>query len=179
MRGKWLSLVAALTVTAIGCGQGRAIFDIDVFSFLSSAKADTLPYVGPLPPGFPDTIPPQTVNSLGIGSSSIVDTVHFTGSVDFENATGTGNVTFAVYFDSLQSTLYSGTPAINVSAAVTPGTTTPSPFDIPNLTDPALRQLFLKSTVYVGIRVSTTGTISGVARLSALRARIVIQDKFF
>src|SRR5213083_570580 len=112
MRAKWLCLVA-LTAAAVGCGEGRAIVDIDVFSFLSGAKADTLPYVGPLPPGVPDTIP--------------VDTVRFIGSVDFVNASGTGSVTFAVYFDSLKNTVYTGTPWFSVSAAVTPGSTTPSP----------------------------------------------------
>src|SRR6058998_3602981 len=175
MRAKWLCLVA-LTVAAAGCGEGRAIFDIDVFSFLSGAKADTLPYVGPLPPGVPDTIPVQTVQSLGLGSSSVVDTVRFIGSVDFVN--GTGSVTFAVYFDSLKTTVYTGTPWFSVSGPVTPGATTTSPFDV-DIIDPAMRRLFLASTVYVGIRVSATGAISGTAKLSALRARVVIQDKIF
>jgi len=177
MRAKWLCLVA-LTAAAIGCGEGRAIFDIDVFSFLSAANADTLPYVGPLPLGVPDTIPVQTINSLGIGSSSLVDTVRLTGSVDFVNASGTGNVTFEVYFDTAKSAVYTGTPAFSVSGAVTPGVTTTSPFDIPDLPT-ALKPLFLASTVYVGIRASATGTIAGTAKLSALRARIVIQDRFF
>jgi len=178
MRGKWLFLVAALTAAAIGCGQGRAIFDIDVFSFLRATNADTLPYVGPLPPGVPDTIPVQTIKSLGIGSSSIVDTVRVFGTVDFVNTSGTGNVTFQVYFDTAKSAVYTGTPAFSVTGAVTPGVTTTSPFDIPDLPT-ALKPLFLASTVYVGIRVSTTGTIAGTAKLTALRARIVIQDKFF
>jgi len=173
MRAKWLCLVA-LTAAAVGCGEGRAIFDIDVFSFLSAANADTLPYVGPLSA----TIPVQTIRSLGLGSSSIVDTVRFIGSVNFVNASGTGNVTFQVYFDSAKSTVYTGTAAVNVSGAVTPNATTTSPFDV-DLIDPAMRQLFLASTVYVGIRDSATGTISGTAKLSALRARVVIQDKIF
>jgi hypothetical protein len=177
MRAKWLCMVA-LTATAAGCGQGRAIFDIDVFSFLRAANADTLPYIGPLPPGVPDTIPVQTVRSLGIGSSSLVDTVRLIGAVDFVNRSGTGNVTFQVYFDTARSAVYTGTPAFSVSGAVTPGVTTTSPFDIPDLPT-ALKPLFLASTVYVGIRASATGTISGTAKLTALRARIVIQDKLF
>jgi hypothetical protein len=177
MRAKLLCLVA-LTAAAAGCGAGRAIFDIDVFSFLSAANADTLPYLGPLPPGVPDTIPVQTVRSLGIGSSSAVDTVRLIGSVDFVNASGTGSVTFAVYFDSVKSTVYTGTPAFFVNGAVTPGATTTSPFDV-DIIDPAMKRLFLASTIYVGIRASATGTIQGTAKLSALRARIVIQDKIF
>jgi hypothetical protein len=182
MRAKWLCLVA-LAAAAAGCGQGRAIFDIDVFSFLSATNADTLAYRGPLPPLVPDTIPVQTVKSLGIGSSSLVDTVRLIGSVNFVNDSGTGNVTFAVYFDTVKSAVYTGTPAFSVSGAVTPGVTTPSPFDIPDLPT-ALKPLFLASTVYVGIRVSATptppsGPVRGTAKLTALRARIVIQDKLF
>ncbi|SRR6266545_3300281 len=180
MNAKWIG-VALAAVVAAGCGKGRAIFDIDVYSFLSSAKADTLPYLGPLPPGVPDTIPVQTINSLGIGTSSLVDTVRLTGTVSFVNATGTGNVTFQVYFDSVATSVYSGTPAFGVTADVSPGATTDSVFDIPNLPD-ALKPLFLASQVYVGIRASataTSGTVQGTAKLTALRARIVIQDKIF
>ena len=173
--------VAALAAMAAGCGEGRVIFDVDVFSFLRSSKADTLAYLGPLPPGIPDTIPVQTVKALGIGTSSIVDTVRFTGAVDFVNSTGSGNVLYAVYFDSVKSTVYTGTPAFSVSGAVTPNTTTPSTFDIPDI-QTALKPLFLASTIYVGIRVSATptaGTLSGTAKLTALHARIVVKDKIF
>ena len=173
--------VTALAAVAAGCGEGRLIFNIDVFSFLHSSAADTLPYVGPLPPGIPDTIPVQTVKSLGIGTSSIVDTVHLSGAVDFVNATGSGNVLFAVYFDSVKSTVYTGTPAFSVSGTVTPGNTTHSPFDIPDI-QTSLKPLFLSSTIYVGIRASATptaGTLSGTAKLTALHARIVVKDKIF
>lgn len=180
MRARLLC-IAALAAMAAACGQGRAIFDIDVYSFLHTSNADTLAYLGPLPPGVPDTIPVQTVQSIGIGTSSIVDTVHLSGAVDFVNSSGSGNVVFAVYFDSVKSTVYSGTPAFSVSGAVTPGTTTNSTFDIPDI-QTALKPLFLSATVYVGIRASATptvGTVSGTAKLTALRARIVIQDKIF
>ncbi len=117
MRAKWL-WVAALAAAAAGCGEGRAIFNIDVFSFLSNVNADTLPYSGPLPLGLQDTIPVQTVNSIGIGGSSLVDTVRLTGSVDFVNDTGTGNVHFAVYFDTLKSRVYLGDSPNGPEAAV-------------------------------------------------------------
>ena len=175
--------VAALAAMAAGCGEGRLIFDIDVFSFLHSAQADTVPYAGPLPPGVPDTIPVQTVQSLGIGSSSLVDTVRITGAVDFVNDSGTGTVQFAVYFDSVKSNVYNGTPAFSVSGALTPGATTHSTFDIPDI-QTTLKPLFLGSTIYVGIKASATPTapslvVGGTAKLTALRARIVVQDKIF
>ncbi len=181
MNAKWLGVALVAVGLAAGCGEGRAIFDIDVYSFLKAADKNTLLYVGPLPPGVPDTIPVQVINSLGIGGSSIVDTVRVTGTVEFDNVTGTGNVSFQVYFDSIAGSVYTGAPAFSVSGAVTPGATTTSPFDIPNLPD-AVKPLFLSSTVYVGIRASatpTSGTLQGTARLTALRARIVIQEKVF
>src|SRR5437867_5514022 len=91
MRAKWL-WVSALAAAAAGCGEGRAIFNIDVFSFLSNANAETLPYIEPPPTGVLDTIPVQTVNSIGIGGASIVDTVRLFGSVEFDNTSGTGNL---------------------------------------------------------------------------------------
>lgn len=182
MRARLLC-IAALAAGAAACGQGRAIFNIDVLSFLHTSAADTLPYAGPLPPGVPDTIPVQTVQSLGIGSSSIVDTVRITGAVDFVNDSGTGTVQFAVYFDSVKSNVYNGTPAFQVGGTVTPGATTHSTFDIPDI-QTTLKPLFLASTIYVGIKASATPTapslvVGGTAKLTALQARIVVQDKIF
>src|SRR2546422_6296789 len=142
------------------------------------------PYLGPLPPGVPDTIPVQTVSSIGF-TSSIVDTVLVTGMVSFVNQTDTGRVVFQVYFDSLPNTVYTSPPAFGVTGDVLPASTTDSSFSV-NLPD-ALKPLFLASKVYVGIRASATptgasspsGPVKGTAKLTALRARIVIQDKIF
>ena len=174
--------VAALAAVAAGCGEGRLIFNIDVFSFLHTSSADQLPYRGPLL-GFPDTIPVQSVRSLGIGSSSIVDTVRFSGSVDFVNDSGAGTVQFALYFDSVASNVYNVAPAFSVSGTVTPGQPTTVPFDIPDI-QTTLKPLFLASTVYVGIRAAATPTlpstvVRGTAILTALQARIVVKDKIF
>src|SRR5437667_10277472 len=122
MRAKWLCLVA-LTAAAVGCGEGRAIFDIDVFSFLSGANADTLPYVGPLSA----TIPVQTIRSLGLGSSSIVDTVRFIGSVNFVQASGPGKASLPVAFHSGQSTVYTGPAAGTARGALASSAATTNP----------------------------------------------------
>ncbi|HYT84003.1 MAG TPA: hypothetical protein VEK86_11150 [Gemmatimonadales bacterium] len=183
MNAKWIG-VALAAVVAAGCGKGRAIFDIDVYSFLKAADSDTLPYLGPLPPGVPDTIPVQTINSIGL-TSSIVDTVLLTGTVSFVNQTDTGTVVFQVYFDSVANNVYATPPAFGVTADVFPASTTDSSFSV-NLPD-ALKPLFLASQVYVGLRASATpggassplGPVKGTAKLTALRARIVIQDKIF
>src|SRR5438309_2125829 len=159
MNAKWFG-VALLAAVAAGCGEGRAILDVDVYSFLKGANQEAVPYLG----GVSATIPPQQINSIGIGGSSIVDTIRVTGTVDFENTAGTGNVTFEVFFDSVAATLYSGAPALSVHGAVTPGVTTTSPFTVPNLAD-AVRPLFLASTVYVGLRASASAGVQGTARL--------------
>jgi|SRR5207245_6189644 len=183
MNAKWLGVALAAGVAA-GCGQGRAIFVVDIYSFLKGTNTDTLPYSGPVLPGVPDTIPVQTVNSLGL-TSSIVDTVLLTGTISFVNRTDTGTVAFQVYFDSVANTVYTSAPAFGVTADVLPASTTDSSFSV-NLPD-ALKPLFLASKVYVGIRASATpggasspaGPLQGTAKLTALQARIVVQDKIF
>ena len=73
-----------LVLAALACGEGKAAFNIDVYSFLQSEDVDTIPYIGPLPPGVPDTIPAQEVQLLPIGlEGSVVDSVHVTATLDF------------------------------------------------------------------------------------------------
>src|SRR5207247_11076306 len=96
---------------------------------------------------------------------------------------GTAIVTIQVSFDSLADSVYTGSFAFGVTADVRPRAITDSIIDIPDLPT-ALKPLFLASNVYVGIRASATpaplsGPVRGTAKLTALRARIVIQDKIF
>ncbi len=167
--------VAAGVALGLGCGEGRVIFNVDVYSFLKDAGSDSVLYIAPQP--F-DTIPPQPVNLLPIGlGSSLVESVTVTGTVDFVNQVGNGTVGLELYIDTVPA-VYAGTPAFSVTpVAVTPGNTSTTPFqgDAAALS----RQLFLSQTVYVGMRAVASGTAVGKARLSALRLRIVIQDKIF
>src|SRR5947209_11925473 len=64
-----VALLAALTV---GCGEGRAIFNVDVHSFLFGTGRDTVPYLVPASTTL-DTSSGQHINLPGAGSS-IVDT---------------------------------------------------------------------------------------------------------
>ena len=167
--------VAAVGVLLLGCGEGRAIFNVDVYSFLKDAGNDSVPYVAPSP--F-DTTPPQLVNLLPVGlGNSLVESVTVTGTVDFANLVGNGTVGLEFYIDTVPA-VYAGTPAFSVTpVAVTPGNTSPAPFqgDLAALS----RQLFLNQKVYVGMRAVATGVAAGKARLSALFLRIVVQDKIF
>lgn len=180
MRRTWLG-PALLTLAVAACGEGRAIFNIDVFSFLNAQKVDTLPYVAPLPLGVPDTIPPQQVTLLPIGlEGSVVDSVHITASLDFVNQNGTGQVGFAVYIDSLPN-VYAGTPAFSIPPVAVSGTaTSQGALDAELLA--SIRPLFARSQLYVGARVTASATappVAGVARITGLTLRIVLQDKVF
>ena len=41
---------AALLVLVAGCGQGKAIFNVDVYSFMAGSGRDTIPYAIPPAP---------------------------------------------------------------------------------------------------------------------------------
>lgn len=169
-------LAVAVLALAAGCGKGRLIFDVDLYSFLKGVGQDSVPYLAPSP--LPDTIPVLQVNGLATGlGSSVVESVTVSGSVDFVNATGSGMVGLQIYLDTVP-TLYGGPAAVGVPpVAVTPGNTSTTSFQD---TVPAfLRQRLLNTKLYLGMKVTavaTSGTVTGKARLSALRMRVVVQD---
>ena len=70
MRANWL-LVTLVAILAVGCGEGRAIFNVDVYSFVKGTGQDTIPYFIP-PGGASASNTPKRVNLPGAGSS-IVD----------------------------------------------------------------------------------------------------------
>lgn len=174
-RLSWTAAIAIGTAAALGCGEGRVIFNVDVYSFLKGADQDTVPYVAP---ALFDTIPSQLVNLLPTGlGSSVVESVTVQGSVDYDNRVGSGTVGLELYIDTVPD-VYAGSPAFVVTpVAVTPGNMSRAPFegDVNALS----KQLFLNEKVYVGMRVVATGAAAGVARLSALNLRIVVQDRIF
>lgn len=180
MRRSTLGLTLVALVIA-ACGEGKAIFNIDVFSFMQAEDADTIPYYSPLPPGVPDTIPVQEVQLLPIGmDQSIVDTVRVRATIDFVNSNGTGNVGFMLYVDSVPN-VYGGTPALTVGPVAVSGTNTAQGTIDTDLVSTFL-PLFARTTIYIGARVTATATappVQGVARVSSLDLRIVLQERIF
>jgi hypothetical protein len=165
MRRTWLGSIV-LALSAAACGDGRAIFNIDVFSFLNAQKVDTLPYLAPLPPGTPDTIPHQSVT--------------LTATLNFVNQGGTGQVGFAIYIDSVPN-VYASAPAFSIPPVNVSGTATSQGALSAELLA-SLRPLFARSQLFIGARVTSTATappVSGVARITGLDLRIVLQDKVF
>ena len=47
MKPKWIALTIGIAAAAMGCGEGRAIFNVDVFSFMQGGGNDSLHYTVP------------------------------------------------------------------------------------------------------------------------------------
>lgn len=171
----WLSALLA------SCGQGRAIFDVDVLSFLVPSGDAVYSYnvVGGLPQVDIDSsqqfsLPP------GLGRST-ADSVQVTAAAILENLTGSGDVTFQVYFAKTQAGLFSGTPYINASSGPVSGPDT-MPLLLPtsvSLSD----SVFNATDLWVGVRVRLNSNVgpnmTGDLRLTQLALRVVLQDKVF
>jgi hypothetical protein len=174
----WLALVAGAALAA--CGEGRAIFNVDVLSFLGGQGNDTVHYT--IPGGTAGTVdnPPVKVTLLqGLGNST-VDSVTLTVGADVENLAGSGQVKFQIFFSASQAGLYSTTPYAEDSAIVSgmqTATLTPGP--IPLVAD----SIFGQSQIYVGVRAAVTANagpaMDGRLKLSEVRLRIVLQDHVF
>lgn len=175
IRLTWLA-VAAGAALVVGCGEGRVIFNVDVLSFLDAGD-DTVHYPSPIPPA--DTIKnPPILFRLppGLGGKGTVDTVAVTVGADAVNSSGTGQLSFEIFFGADAATLYNGTPYAQGSATFTvPDSIRITPPAIPVIGDP----LFTKDSLYFGVRLSVAPGMTGRLRLSTVQLRIVLQDKIF
>jgi len=178
-----LSVFAALV--AVACGEGHAIFNVDVYSFIHGSGGDTLHYTIPTGIGGAVSNPPLAVTLLpGLGSS-VVDTVALTGTAAAENRTGGGQISFRLYFASDSDSVYaaSNTPILSTPLqTVGPGPDTVS-LPLTGAFTSAQDSLFTQKKVYVGVQLQLqntgAGTLDGTLRLTALHLRLVIKDKIF
>lgn len=176
--------VLAAAVLAAACGEGHAIFNVDVYSFIQGTGGDTLTYVLP---GVVGTTPPVNKAPLavtllpGLGSS-VVDTVQVTGNVAIQNTSGSGSLSFKIYFSADSNTVYSGTPLLTASGNAGPGAQTTNMSLNATLTS-AQDSLFTQKQVFVGIQAqltnNTTTPLTGQLQLTALNLHLVIKDKIF
>jgi hypothetical protein len=177
----WGLVCAAAVAVAAACGEGRAIFNVDVLSFIGGQGNDSVPYA--IPGGSSGTVdnPPVKVTLLkGLGNST-VDSVSLAVGATVENRTDSGKVKFQIFFSSSQANVYAGTPYAQDSATVRPGadTVTLAPGPIPLAAD----SIFGQTQIYVGVRVSVVAfpgpQMTGTLRLSKVLLRIVLQDHIF
>ena len=170
------ALPAALLILVAACGEGNAIFNVDVLSFLSasdSVKRFSVPVgIGQadssaarrffLPPGFGKTAADSVSASA---TASIIDTA------------GSGSVQFDVFFARTQGGLFTGTPYLSAnSGAMVAGDSVRL---LPPTTVSLADTVFQKDTVWVGIRArinkNVTTTVAGRFRLNSLNVRIVVK----
>ena len=174
-------LTALLAVVVMACGEGRAIFNVDVYSFIQGTGEDTIPYA--VPPASSGTVSntPQEINLPPGFGSSIVDSVHIDGTANLVNTAGAGRIGFRLYLDSTSAgTLNPSALAIDVPPDTVFGTNT-TPIVITGDLSGALKTLFTASSLWV--RIEATGTNAGVTPvtgnmvLTALQVRVVLQEK--
>jgi hypothetical protein len=187
MRSAWVSATFAAAVLVAGCGEGRLILNVDVYSFMQGAGNDTLRYpplpIPSIPPGVSDTVGSDSVKVVLPGNlgNSIVDSAYVFVIADLDNVTGTGNITVEAFLSADSSTIFSGSPAFSFGGAVSPGAVTRDTVSAELVS--TLNSLFTGSEVWLAFRavVANTGAtgMQGTVRLRALDLRIVVQDEVF
>ena len=176
------ALACALLVMVAACGQGRAIFNVDVYSFMQGTGKDTIPYVIP-PASSASASKVQKINLPPGFGSSVVDSVRITtGSINLQNTGGSGTIGLQLYFASDSAGTYTAPVALNIPATAVTGTQT-VPVIISGDLSGVVDSLFRQETVYM--RIAATGTNGGVTPvtgrgiMTSLLIRVVIQDKVF
>jgi len=171
---------AVFLVLVAACGQGKAIFNVDVYSFMAGTGKDKISYaIPPLGSGSAATF--QKVQLPPGFGSSIVDSVRITiGSADLMNTGGAGQLGFSFFFAADSAGTLSAASALDVAATSVSGNNT-VPVTISGDLSPAIHSLFTKDSLWM--RVVATGTnsgatpLTGTGVLTALVIRVVLQDK--
>ncbi len=180
------ALAGALLLCIAACGRGKAIFNVDVYSFIAGTGKDTVPYI--IPPSSSATGSQVQMINLPPGfGSSIVDTVRISnGSANLVTTSGSGRIGFQLYVAADSAGTYNaGALALSLpDTAVSAGP--PISVTISGDLSGAVNALFTQPTVWV--RLVATGTnpnalpvtgLQGRMILTALTVRVIFQDKIF
>ena len=182
------ALAAALLVFVAACGQGKAIFNVDVYSFIAGTGKETVHYIIPPPPAGSATASQVLKINLPPGfGSSIVDTVRITnGSANLVTTSGSGRIGFQLYVAADSAGTYNaGALALSLpDTAVSAGP--PISVTISGDLTAAVNAIFTRPTVW--LRLVATGTnpnalpitgLQGDMILTALSVRVIVEDKIF
>lgn len=176
------ALAAALLVFIAACGEGKAIFNIDAYSFLAGTGKDVIPYN--IPTGLSGTA--STVQKInlppGFGSSGIDSVRITTGSANLNNTSGTGNIGFQLFFASDSAGTYTAPLALDIPPTnVTGAQTVPVVItgDLTGVVDSLFKQEALWMRIAATANNTGAGSLTGNGTLTALVIRVVLQDKIF
>jgi hypothetical protein len=171
------ALTAALLVCVAACGEGRAIFNVDVLSFLAdSSEAYNIP--GGIPQA-DSAIVEHFSLPPGFGKSS-TDSVSATIAASLANTAGGGSVTLSIFFARDSASIFAGTPYVTASSGAVSGVqTVPFGSSTVSIND----SVFNASDLWVGIRARFSTNLgpnmTGQLTLTNLSLRVVLQDKVF
>jgi|SRR5438105_8055544 len=175
-------LSALLALAIVACGRGKAIFNVDAYSFMSGTGRETIPYA--IPPGGGSASTVQKINLPPGFGKSIVDSVRITtGNANLFNTGGTGSIGFALFFAADSASTYTTSAALNVSSTAVSGVQGPVPVVITGDLSSTVNSLFTQQTLW--IRIAAVGTNGGVTNvtgqgvLTALVIRVVVEDRIF
>ena len=176
---------------AAGCGGGRAIFNVDAYSFFKGSVNDTVPYVVPPLTNNFSAWTTQKINLVpGLGSS-IVNGVTVVVKADFRNQSGgPGSVAFQVYLasDSAHTYTQGGVKPDSVfsppiSASNLSGTTVQSVGPDSATLSLSTDSLFTRSAIWARIAATVSNpnptVMQGKAVLTGLNLQVIVQDKLF
>src|SRR2546423_74417 len=170
-----LALVAA-------CGQGRAIFNVDAYSFMAGTGKDIIPYIIP-PFASADTSTYQKITlPPGFGKSG-VDTVRISnGALNLINTAGTGTIGIQMFFAADSVGTRTAPVAFNIPATSVSGANT-FPVVVSGDVSSVVDSLFTQQTLWIRIRAvgSNSGatTVTGKGAITALMIRVVVEDRIF
>ena len=176
------ALATALLVCVAACGQGKAIFNVDVYSFMAGTGKDTIQYA--VPPALSESASTVLRVSLppGFGSSSVDSVKITTGGADLMNTAGSGSIGFSLFFASDSASTWTTPAALNIPATAVNGVET-VPVTITGDLSGVVDSLFKQDVLWVRIQAKGTNggatLVSGKGVLTALLIRVVLQDKVF
>src|SRR6266699_476664 len=113
--------VVIAVAIVVACGEGRAIFNIDVLSFMQSAKRDTIAYGFPLTGnGSVNGVPAKIGLVGGLGSNS-ADSVTFTVGAAAENRKGSMAMRFLLSFAKDSAGTYTSNDTVGTATGTVVG----------------------------------------------------------
>src|SRR6266511_3990550 len=163
MKATPTALLLAVALLSGACGEGRAIFNVDVYSFLAGTGKDTVPYA--IPPLTSDTASTaQRINLPPGFGKSVVDSVRITnGGANLVNTGGTGTIGLQLFVAPDSASTFSPSAlalSIPPTAVNDAGT---FPVVISGDLSPGLNSLFTRDTLW--IRLAAIGNRSEERRV--------------